>query len=49
MTTAQLLKVHHEIEQLNRQRERDYRKPITGKAVTEDRKAFRAFLKARTA
>ena len=49
MTTAQLLKIHHDMEQRNRQREREYNKPITGKAVTADRKAFREFLKTRTA
>lgn len=49
MTTAQLLKIYHEMEQRNRQREREYNKPIISKAVTDDRKAFRAFLKMRTA
>jgi hypothetical protein len=49
MTTKELLKIHHEMEQRNRQRERDFRKPIVGRKVTEDRRAFREFLKTRTA
>lgn len=49
MTTAQLLKIHHEMEQCNRQRAQEYRKPIISKAVTDGRKAFRAFLKVRSA
>ena len=49
MTTAQLLKIHHDMEQRNRQREREYNKPIISKAVTDDRKTFRQFLKTRTA
>jgi hypothetical protein len=51
MTTAQLLKIHHEMEQRNRARIEAHknRKPIIGQKVTADRKAFREFLKTRTA
>ena len=49
MTMAQRIKVHHEMEQRNRQREKDYRKPVVAAAVTADRKALRSFLKRHSA